>query len=122
MMPTHRNFSVNQDKVIVIKVTDIHPEGRHPEDILSRLCNNEFCYDGLQCGCMEAFLQSLRYPDQEIQRQVCTLNAYELGYRLEAYPTADWRVNQTLWWKGKPIKRCSLKYRRMIYEAHSEMF
>lgn len=115
-------LSEKTDKEIIIKEKDINPEGRHPEDILSRLCNNDFCYDGIQCGCMEAFLQSLRYQNPEIQRQVCVMSASELGYRLEEYPTIDWRENQTLWWKGKPIKRDSRKYRRLIYEAHADMF
>lgn len=114
--------SAGQDNPVVIKSRDIHPEGRHPEDILSRLCNNDFCYDKVQCGCMEAFLQSLRYRDEEIQRKVCVMSASELGYQLEWYPAPDWRHSQTLWWKGKPIKRDSREYRTLIYRAHSEMF
>lgn len=34
--------SVNSDRVVEIMAKDINPEGRHPEDNLSRLCNNDF--------------------------------------------------------------------------------
>lgn len=112
----------DSDNEVIIKVKDIHPEGRHPEDILSRLCNNDFCYDKVQCGCMEAFLQSLRYPDSEIQKQICVMSASELGYRLESYSSPDWQETQTLWWKGNTIKRDSREYRRLIYDTYSAMF
>ena len=74
-----KTSSLSPEKVVVIKVKNINPEGRYPEDILSRLCNDDFCYDGIQCGCMEAFLQSLRYRDTEMQLQVCVMSASELG-------------------------------------------
>lgn len=112
----------NLDNEIAIKVNDIRPEGRHPEDILSRLCNNGFCFQRVQCGCMEAFLLSLRHQDTEIQRKVCVMDSSDLGYKLKWYPAPNWRENQTLWWKGKPIKRYSSDYRQLIEEAFSEMY
>lgn len=114
--------SDNADNEIVIKVKDIHPEGRHPEDILSRLCNNDFCYENVQCGCMEAFLLSLRYQDPEIQRKVCRMDSSDLSHFLKWYPAPDWIEKQILWWKGDPMKRDSREYQRLIFEAFSEMF
>lgn len=54
---------IEDSSVIEIKVSDIDPVGRHPEDILSNLCKNTFCIDEVYCQCMEQFLHSLKYKD-----------------------------------------------------------
>ena len=36
---------------------DIRSNGLYPLNALSNLCNNDFCFDGVVCGCMEGFLQ-----------------------------------------------------------------
>ncbi len=115
-------MSETDDNVIVIKAREINPEGRHPEDILSRLCNNDFCFDGVQCGCMESFLQSLRFDNEEVQRKFCVMSAFDLLNRLEWHDDSDWQEIRTLWWKGKPFQRDSHRFRNLVYRAYSEMF
>lgn len=39
---------------------DIHSKGLYPSNVLSNLCDNGFCFDGIVCGSMEGFLQSLK--------------------------------------------------------------
>jgi len=51
---------MNNLSVVRIKAANICAKGSHPEDILSNLCGNDFCFDDVQCGCMESFLQSLK--------------------------------------------------------------
>ena len=36
---------------------DIHSNRLYPSNVLSNLCRNDFCFDGVVCGCMEGFLQ-----------------------------------------------------------------
>lgn len=104
--------------IIEIKVSDIDPVGRHPEDILSNLCKNTFCFDGVYCQCMEQFLQSLKYQDENIQIEICSSTFYDI----EGDDTSDWRMDQILWWKGHPINRHSPEYHDFIYNAYMEMY
>lgn len=97
---------MNNKQVVKIKNDDISNKGRHPEDILSNLCGNDFCFDDVQCGCMESFLQSLKIQDEQLQRKVCLCKAYELT----RFSIPDWDGTQPLWWKGRQINRHSKKY------------
>lgn len=106
------------EKVIRIKSQDIHPEGRHPEDILSNRCNNNFCHDGVQCACMAAFLQSLKYKNEKLQCDIC----FTFGDCVCKYSTSDWQKDQTLWWKGLPMDRHSHEYLDFVSEAYQSMF
>lgn len=103
---------------IIIKSDNICAKGRHPEDILSNKCNNDFCFEGVQCSSMESFLQSLKYQDIALQAKICLEDANRLGQ----YDSSDWQKDQVLWWKGEPIQRQSRKYMRLIYKAYNELY
>lgn len=49
---------------------DIRSNGLYPSNVLSNLCSNAFVFDGVECGSMEGFLQSLKQQDRERQRQI----------------------------------------------------
>lgn len=38
---------------------DIRSNGLYPSNVLSNLCSNGFRFDGMVCGSMEGFLQSI---------------------------------------------------------------
>lgn len=42
---------------------DIWSKNAYPADVLSNLCSNGFRFDGVVCGSMEVFLQSLKLQD-----------------------------------------------------------
>lgn len=109
---------MNNLPTIKIKNANVCTEGRHPEDILSNLCGNDFCYDGMQCGSMEGFLQSLKIRDEKLQRRVCLCKAREL----EQYPIPEWDGSQPLWWKGSKINRHLAEYMEFLVKAYQEMF
>lgn len=104
--------------VIEIKVSDIDPVGRHPEDILSNMCKNTFCIDEVYCQCMEQFLHSLKYKDEDTQIKICS----SLSSDIKRHETYDWEKDQILWWKGHPINRHSPEYHDFIYNAYMEMY
>lgn len=106
------------DNILIIKSDNICAKGRHPEDILSNRCNNDFCFEDVQCSSMESFLQSLKYRDAVLQAKICLVDA---NY-LRPYDTSDWQKDQVLWWKGEPVHRQSLKYIRLIYKAYNELY
>lgn len=105
-------------KYVDIKTENITPIGRHPEDILSNLCGNDFCFDDVQCRCMEGFLQSLKYQDEEQQRKVCLMN----GTDARQDSNSTWEKSQILWWKGRPIKRQSSEFRRLVRKVYESMY
>lgn len=104
--------------IIEIKATNICAIGRHPEDILSNLCGNDFCFDKIQCGCMESFLQSLKVQDQHLQSKICLCKARELAEFL----IPDWNGSQSLLWKGKEIDRHSTEYIELFCDAYKAMY
>ena len=44
---------------------DIRSNGRYPSNVLSNMCSNGFRFDGMVCGSMEGFLQSLKHQDRD---------------------------------------------------------
>lgn len=56
---------------------DIRSNGLYPSNVLSNLCSNAFVFDGVECGSMEGFLQSLKCKDEERQKQICAMKGGE---------------------------------------------
>ena len=52
---------------------DIRSNGLYPSNVLSNLCSNGFRFEGMVCGSMEGFLQSLKQKDKDKQRQICSM-------------------------------------------------
>ena len=110
---TPKSFSV-----VIIKNANICTQGRHPEDILSNLCGNDFCFDEIQCGCMESFLQALMYQDEQLQLTICRCKAREL----ERFSNINWDGSMPLWWKSRQINRHSAEYESLLLEAYQSLF
>ena len=57
------------------KAVDIWSNAKQgdPGRVLSNLCSNGFRFDGMVCGSMEGFLQSLKQKDKDKQRQICSM-------------------------------------------------
>jgi hypothetical protein len=87
---------------------------------LSNLIVRPFTIDGIACMSMEGFLQSLKYEDQDKQKYCCTLHGhYARKYGQKA---PDWRINQTLYWRGVHLDRHDEHYRDLIWRAYSLLF
>lgn len=100
------------------KAIDIWSKNPYPANVLSNLCGNSFCYDGVECGSMEGFLQSLKYKDIVEQRHICRLSGKEAKWMT----TASWKEDQTVWWKGQTIDRQSKMFLRLVRAAYKAMF
>ena len=66
---------------------------------------------------MEGLLQSLKFEDEERQKQVLYQSAKEANLNGKKQPWKD-----VLYWKGKPIERCSEEYKRFIESAYDALF
>ena len=97
---------------------DIRSNGLYPSNVLSNLCSNGFRLDGMVCGSMEGFLQSLKRKELDKQRQICNMkggNARKMG-------VTSWQTDQIVWWKGQAIDRQSEEYQRLIRRAYQAIF
>lgn len=97
---------------------DIRSNGLYPSNVLSNLCSNGFRFDGMVCGSMEGFLQSLKREDRDKQRQICSMK----GGNARKMSVTSWQTNQMLWWKGRVINRQSEEYQLLVRQAYTAMF
>ncbi len=100
------------------KAVDIWSKNPYPADVLSNLHSNEFRFDGMVCGSMEGFLQSLKYKDPDKQRLVCSMK----GKNAKNISTSDWQTNQIVWWSGRAIDRQSEEFLKLVGSAYQAMF
>ena len=97
---------------------DIRSNGLYPSNVLSNLCSNGFRLDGMVCGSMEGFLQSLKRKELDKQRQICNMK----GGNARKMSVTSWQTDQIVWWKGQAIDRQSQEYQRLIRRAYQAMF
>lgn len=100
------------------KAVDIWSKDPYPSDVLSNLCSNGFRFDGVLCGSMEGFLQSLKQKDSVRQRQICSMK----GKNAKKMTTNAWQCDQIVWWKGKAIDRQSTEFQVLLRMAYHAMF
>ncbi len=100
------------------KGLDIWLKSKYPADVLSNLCSNGFRFDGMVCGSMEGFLQSLKQKDKDKQRQICQMK----GKNARKMTSTGWQTDQILWWKGHAIDRQSADYYSFVGAAYLAMF
>lgn len=100
------------------KAIDIWSKSDYPGDVLSNLCSNGFRFDGMVCGSMEGFLQSLKQKDKDKQRQICQMK----GKNAKKMTTTGWQTDQIVWWKGRAIDRQDESFRSFVKQAYTAMF
>lgn len=86
---------------------------------LSNLCPYPFEFDGVKCSSMEAFIQSLKVQDTEVQKDICSKTAlfcYNIRYMFN-----DWRETGTVYWQGKSIKRQDEEYMVLLRRAYQSL-
>jgi len=76
----------------------------YPASALSNFTPHPFELDGVSCASMEGFLQSLKFSNPDVQREVCKLTGLATKFRGKKRNKA-WKRIQTLWWQGKAFDR-----------------
>ncbi|ARN83849.1 hypothetical protein B1812_20630 [Methylocystis bryophila] len=97
---------------------DIKAKAPFPAGALSNFAPHAFALDGIACGSMEGFLQSLKIQDSAEQARVCRLSGAEAQSRGRQ---EDWNSG-TLWWQGKPVDRLSDAYQKLLDRAYDALF
>ena len=93
---------------------DIGSREGYPSSALSNFAPHPFVIDGVQCNSMEGFLQSLKFKDPEMQKQVCLLVGKAAKFKGKK---KKWFQTQTLYWQGKEYKRDSDEYQELLDKA-----
>ncbi len=97
---------------------DIRSNGMYPSNVLSNLCSNGFRLDGVICGSMEGFLQSLKQQEKSKQLSICSMK----GGNARKRSITSWQTDQIVWWKGLAIDRQSEDYQKLLRRAYQAMF
>ena len=87
---------------------------------LSNLCAYAFVLDGVECGGIEGFLQSLKVEDQTTKLQIAKLHGFQAWRSGQDHN--GWKDTQTLYWNGGTIPRLSKKYQRLLERAYDACF
>ena len=97
---------------------DIGSGHGYPADALSNFAPHPFVLDGIECNSMEGFLQSLKFSNQDMQREVCKLVGRAAKFKGK---NKNWYVKQVLYWQGKEIPRDSDEYQMLLDRAYIAM-
>lgn len=99
-------------------IMDIGSGTGYPSSALSNFAPHPFVIDGVQCNSMEGFLQSLKFKDPEMQKQVCLLVGKAAKFKGKK---KKWWRDQTLYWKGVAIYRNTDDYQCLLDRAFNAL-
>lgn len=97
---------------------DIGSGSGFPSSNLSNFAPHNFVVDGVECASMEGFLQSLKFSNPDMQREVCKMVGKQAKFKGKK---KKWYRTQTLYWQGKTIKRDSEEYQELLDKAYNEL-
>jgi predicted NAD-dependent protein-ADP-ribosyltransferase YbiA (DUF1768 family) len=93
---------------------DIKSKTEYPANKLSNFAPNPFTFDGVKCASMEGFLQSLKFKNPDMQKEVCKL----VGFAAKKKGSKkNWKRDGILYWQGEEYNRYGQKYQRLLTKA-----
>ena len=93
---------------------DIGSGSGFPSAALSNFAPHPFVFDGVECNSMEGLLQSFKFSNPEMQREVCKLVGKQAKFKGKK---KKWFKTQTLFWQGEEFKRDSEAYQELLDRA-----
>lgn len=97
---------------------DISSGAGYPSASLSNFTPHPFVFDGVECASMEGFLQSLKFANPEMQKEVCKLTGKKAKFKGKK---KKWYRTQTLYWQGVEYKRDSQEYQELLDRAFNAL-
>ncbi len=97
---------------------DIGSGTGYPSASLSNFAPHPFVIDGVECNSMEGFLQSLKFSNPDIQREICKLVGVQAKFKGKK---RKWWKTQTLHWMGVEYKRDSEEYQELLDRAFTAL-
>jgi hypothetical protein len=90
-----------------------------PSSALSNFAGHRFIIDNVECYSMEGFLQACKFSNPDMQIEVAKLIGKAAKFKGKP---KKWYRDQTLYWKGIPMKRNSDIYQRLLDRAYQAMY
>ena len=97
---------------------DIGSGSGYPASALSNFAPHPFEFDGVSCNSMEGLLQSFKFSNPEMQKEVCKLVGKQAKFKGKK---KKWFKTQTLYWLGVEYKRDSLEYQKLLDRAYEAL-
>ena len=97
---------------------DIGSGSGYPSSALSNFAPHPFVIDGIECASMEGFLQSLKFSNPDMQKEVCKLVGKAAKFKGKK---KKWWQTQTLYWQGQEIDRHSQEYQQLLDRAYAAL-
>lgn len=97
---------------------DIGSGTGYPSSALSNFAPHSFVIDGVECASMEGFLQSLKFSNPDMQKEVCKLVGKAAKFKGKK---KKWFRTQTLYWKGQEMHRDSQEYQKLLDRAYDAL-
>lgn len=92
---------------------DIMGKSQGPAGALSNFRLYLFTFDGVECAGAEGPLQSFKFQDLEVQREICMLSGPKAKARGQER-NCIWKNAQKLWWLGKEYDRHGPEYQELL--------
>ena len=97
---------------------DIHSGKKWPSKALSNFSPHPFTMDGVEIASMEGFLQSLKFFNPEMQKEICKL----VGRKAKMKGSKkNWQTYQKLYWQGEVFARNGKEYQHLLNRAYATM-
>lgn len=92
----------------------------YPANALSNFSPHPFVLDDVEVNSMEGFLQSLKFKNFDMQKEVCKLVGRSAKFKGKS---KKWYMTQKLYWKNVEYDRSSTEYQELLdcaFDALSE--
>lgn len=89
-----------------------------PSAALSNFAPHPFIFDGIECNSMEGLLQSFKFSNPDMQKEVCKLVGKQAKFKGKK---KKWFKTQILYWQGKEFKRDSQEYQELLDRAFNAL-
>jgi len=97
---------------------DIGSGKEYPSNALSNFAPHPFVFDDVECNSFEGFLQSLKFKNFDMQKEICKLVGKAAKFRGRP---KKWYTDQKLYWKGVVYERDSKEYQDLLDRAFNAL-
>lgn len=97
---------------------DIGSGSGFPSAALSNFAPHPFIFEGIECNSMKGLLQSFKFANPEMQKEVCKLVGKQAKFKGKK---KKWWKDQILYWQGQSFKRDSLEYQELLDKAFAAL-
>ena len=109
---------MNEEERVVVNMFKDSP---WPGNILSNFAKTPFVFDGIECSCAEAFIQSLKVSDAIEQKMFCSLQGHEAWAQGSKLTKNIFELGR-VWWKGKAYKLHSKEHFSLVRSGLAKKF